>query len=104
MNPIIFLSNSFPTGSIVTKENALVLVGVIAEISLISLLVFSQLSIFFIAVSLIFTNCSKIIFVARKFKKKEEAELDLQKKVQQKDYEIFQLKKEVEALKAPKAD
>lgn len=99
MNPTQFIKNCFYVDKIFTKKNALIITGIVAEISLIALLLLSQASILLVSATLFATNLIKLKLFVTNIKKKDDDLNLLLKKKQERERDVEVLNKEIEELK-----
>lgn len=98
------IKSYFGTGSIATKENAIIFTALTLQVSIISALVFSGIHISYVTGALITTDLLGAYFLKKRFSLKRDTNFDYFKKIQGQEIEIANLKKEIETLKAPKTD
>src|SRR5690349_4887177 len=99
-----YIRNSFGTGSPFTKENAIILTALTLQISIISTLIFSEIHFAYITLSLTITDLVGAYFLKKRFSLKKDTNFDYFKRIQGQEFEISNLRKEIEALKAKNAE
>lgn len=87
-----------------TKENSLILSGIVCEISLISALIFFQMSLVVVVPAFSCMEALKVYLLKKRFSLKKETNFNYFKKIQEQEQEIAQLKNEIQLLKSPKQD
>ncbi len=100
MKIIATFKDSLYIDKIFTRKNAFVFTGIVAEISMIALMILSQIPIILIGLTLAGTNLLKLVFFAKKMKKKDEDISRLLKKMRETNNETLALKTELEQIKA----
>lgn len=104
MNIVNFFRSCFGTGSFFTKENAVILTGIIAEISVLATMIFYQIHLAFLASTIISFDLVGAFLMKKSFSFKKETHFDYFQKLQDKEQELVKLRNEVEELKKPKID